>query len=98
MTSFAPSPRQLAVALYRDGEEVDRATVAVAAGGRKPVTFAVPAMAAEAVAWEVRIHADDALPEDDVARVVQSARDGRRIAVLAPRAEDSALRFLLGRA
>ena len=95
VTSFAPSPRQLAVSLYRDGEEVDRATVAVAAGGRKPVTFAVPAMAAEAVGWEVRIHADDALPEDDVARVVQSARDGRRIAVLAPRAEDSALRFLL---
>ena len=93
--SFAPSPGQLAVSLRRDGEEVDRATVAVAAGGRTPVTFDVPAVAAQAVAWEVRIHADDALPDDDVARVVQSARDGRRLAVLAPGAEDSAMRFLL---
>ena len=95
VTSFAASPGQLAVSLHRVGEEVDRATVAIAAGSRTPVTFDVPAVAAEAVAWEVRIHADDALPDDDVARVVQSARDGRRLAVLAPRAEDSAMRFLL---
>ena len=94
VTSFAPSPRQLAVSLYRRGEEVDRATVAVAAGGRTPVTFDVPARPKEAVAWEVRIRADDALPEDDVAWVVQSARDGRRLAILAPDVEDSAMRFL----
>ena len=102
VTSFATESRQrtsparrLAVSLHRDGEEVDRTTVAVAAGGRTPVAFDVPAMAEEAVAWEVRIDTDDALPADDVARVVQSARDGRRLAVLAPRAEDSAMRFLL---
>lgn len=94
VTSFAPNPRQLAVSLYRDGKEVDGAAVAVAAGGRTPVTFDVPAMAAEAVAWEVRIRADDALPEDDVAWVVQSARDGRRLAILAPDAQASAMRFL----
>ena len=90
----ASPARPMAVALRRDGEEVDRATIAVAAGGRKVVAFDVPAMAEEAVAWEVRIDADDALPADDVARVVQSARDARRVAVLAPGAEDSGLRFL----
>ncbi|MCY3813455.1 MAG: BatA domain-containing protein [Gammaproteobacteria bacterium] len=102
VTSFAADSRQiasparrLAVSLHRDGEEVDRAAIAVAAGGRTPVAFDVPAMAEETVAWEVRIDADDALPADDVARVVQSARDGRRVAVLAPRAEDSGMRFLL---
>ena len=102
VTSFAPSPRQLAVVLRRDGEEVDRATVVVAAGSRTPVTFDVPPLAEEAVAWEVRIGADDALPEDDVARVVQGAREVRRLAILAPDAQaggqaggrDSAMRFL----
>lgn len=94
VTSFAARPRQLAVSLYRDGEEVDRAPVAVAAGGRTPVTFDVPARPKEAVGWEVRIGADDALPEDDVAWVVQSARDGRRLAILAPNARGSAMRFL----
>lgn len=102
VTSFAPAPRQRAaptrrmtVSLHRDGEEVDRATIAVAAGGRTPVAFDVPAMAEQTAAWEVRIDADDALPADDVARVVQSARDTRRVVVLAPRAEDSGMRFLL---
>lgn len=102
VTSFAPGSRQrasparrMAVSLHRDEEEVDRATVTVAAGGRTPVAFDVPAMAEEAVAWEVRIDAGDALPADDVARVVQSARDGRRVAVLAPRAEARGMRFLL---
>lgn len=103
VTSFAPSRRQLAVSLHRDGgdgggEEVDRATVAVAAGGRTPVTFDVPTVAREAVAWEVRLGADDALPEDDVARVVQSGRDATRLAILAPNrqanAQDTAMRFL----
>ena len=102
VTSFAPSPRQLAVVLRRDGEEVDRATVVVAAGSRTPVTFDVPPLAEASVAWEVRIGADDALPEDDVARVVQGARDVRRLAILAPDAQaggqpggrDSAMRFL----
>ena len=102
VTSFAPSTgqraspaRRMAVSLHRAGEEVDRATVTVAAGGRTPVAFDVPAMAEEAVAWEVRIDADDALPADDVARVVQSARDARRLAVLSPAPEDNVLRFLL---
>ena len=104
VTSFAPSRRQLAVSLHRggDGGEVDRATVSVAAGGRMPVTFDVPTVAREAVAWEVRIGADDALPEDDVARVVQSGRDATRLAILAPDRQaggqagggDSAMRFL----
>ena len=102
VTSFATDSgqraapaRRLAVSLHRDGEEVDRTTVAVAASGRTPVAFDVPAMTEETVAWEVRIDADDALPADDIARVVQSARDGRRVAVLVPRAQDSGVRFLL---
>ena len=95
VTSFATSPRRLSVSLHRDDEVFGRATVTVAAGGRTPVAFDVPALAREAVAWEVRIDVDDALPEDDVARVVQSARDARRLAILAPAASDDAMRFLL---
>ena len=91
----ASPARPMVVSLRRDGEEVDRATISVVAGGRKAVAFDVPGIAEEAAAWEVRIDADDALPADDVARVVQSARDGRRVAVLAPRVEDGGMRFLL---
>lgn len=46
VTSFAPRSRQrasparrMAVSLHRDGEEVDRATISVPAGGRTPVAF-----------------------------------------------------------
>ena len=91
VSSFAPVVRQLAVSLHRDGEAWERKVVAVPAGGRAPVAFdASPG----SDVWEVRIDADDALAEDDVARVVPAAGDASRVAILATDTTTGAMRFL----
>ena len=95
VSSFDDEPRNLAVLLRRAGAEVGRVNVAVPGGGRAATAFDIPPSPREAVVWEVLIDADDALPEDDVARVVQAAQDARRVAVLALNADPGALRFLV---
>ncbi len=96
LTSFAAAERWLAVALRRGGSEVQRASVAVVeAGAHATVSFDAPPAERAAVAWELRIEAGDALPEDDVLHIVQAPLGATTVAVVAPNADPDAVRFLV---
>ena len=95
LVGMAGESRRLAVTLRRDGDDFERAEVVVPSGGRVPVAFDIPPPTRDAGVWELAIDVGDTMPDDDIARVVQSAADGKSVAVLAVNADPTARRFLV---
>ena len=76
-------PRRLALALRRDGREMDRISLIVDPATPETVRFEIPPAGRRGVLWEVTLDAADAITEDNVYRVVQPPLKDIEVGLLA---------------